>query len=189
MEELALFARLTLALLFLTAAWSKLSHYEEHLAVLANYNLLPRALVKPFSLLEALAEIVVGLLLLLGLFAFWGELGAMLLLVMYTLAVGINLLRGRSEINCGCGGAVGSHKLSWWLVLRNVGLLAVSSWLLQSPALIGSVQGLVNGMSFAETFGGATSVVLLLTVFELLLLYSANQIGALRTRISELLSE
>jgi hypothetical protein len=36
----------------------------------------------------------------------------------------INLLRGRHDIDCGCGGA--SHPLSWGLVARNVVLAAAA---------------------------------------------------------------
>jgi hypothetical protein len=46
-----------------------------------------------------------------------------------TTAVAINLLRGRTEIDCGCGslgGHVGDQTLSWGLVARNA-LLALAA--------------------------------------------------------------
>ena len=38
--------------------------------------------------------------------------------------MGVNLARGRDQIDCGCGGD--SHPLSWWLVARNAVLAAAA---------------------------------------------------------------
>ncbi|MGO4119283.1 MauE/DoxX family redox-associated membrane protein, partial [Rhizobium ruizarguesonis] len=50
-------------------------------------------------------------------------LTAFTLLVVYSVAITINLVRGRNEISCGCGGVLGTHNLSWKLVIRNIFLL------------------------------------------------------------------
>ena len=44
----------------------------------------------------------------------------------------VNLLRGRHDIDCGCGGA--THPLSWGLVARN-GVLAAAAVLASRPTL------------------------------------------------------
>jgi hypothetical protein len=88
-------------------------------AVVEGYALLPRPLVAPFATLLPLAEIATGLLLLwpasgdAGAFAGLGILGGV------SSGVVINLLRGRRDIDCGCGGASGDQTLSWALVARN----------------------------------------------------------------------
>jgi hypothetical protein len=61
---------------------------------------------------------------------------------MYGGALAVNLLRGRRQIDCGCGlsGAAGGEQpLSWWLVARNVvlALLAVIAGLPQSGRELG----------------------------------------------------
>jgi hypothetical protein len=40
------------------------------------------------------------------------------LLLFYAAAIAVNLLRGRSDIDCGCGSR--PQPLSWWLLLRNM---------------------------------------------------------------------
>ena len=56
-------------------------------------------------------------------------LGAFLaaaLLVSYALAIGINLLRGRTSIDCGCLGAGQRNRIGGWMVIRNLGLVAAT---------------------------------------------------------------
>jgi hypothetical protein len=48
---------------------------------------------------------------------------AAVLLLVYAAAIGINLARGRRDIDCGCMGPANRQLLSGWLLLRN-GLLA-----------------------------------------------------------------
>jgi len=42
------------------------------------------------------------------------------LLVVYAAGIGINLIRGRRDIDCGCNGPASKQVLSWWLVARNL---------------------------------------------------------------------
>jgi hypothetical protein len=53
---------------------------------------------------------------------------AAVLLSVYALAMAVNMLRGRADIDCGCGGQ--PQLLSPWLLLRNAVLVAGSSLLL-----------------------------------------------------------
>jgi hypothetical protein len=46
------------------------------------------------------------------------------LLVLYATAIAANLIRGRSELPCGCTGRQ-SQPISWSLVLRNGGLICL----------------------------------------------------------------
>ncbi|TCP58993.1 methylamine utilization protein MauE [Tumebacillus sp. BK434] len=137
MEELILFWRIILAVLFLSSAVSKLQKMPEHFAILQDYQILPASAVRPFGWLEVGAELLVGSLLVLGWLqplTAWVTAG---LLLMYSAAVAINLLRGRREISCGCGGVAGNHQLSWKLVARNVLLMLVCGFLAQYTATYG----------------------------------------------------
>ena len=67
-------------------------------------------------------EAAAGVMLLLPKTATMGGGTALLVLSLATGAVVVNLLRGRREIDCGCGGL--SHQpLSWGLVSRNLALM------------------------------------------------------------------
>ena len=55
----------------------------------------------------------------------------------YAVAIAINLLRGRHDIDCGCGGA--SHPLSWGLVARNM-VLAAAAILASRPTVERSME-------------------------------------------------
>ena len=111
-------ASLSLAVLWLCAALDKSRGREKFQQVLENYKLLPSVLVPPVALIIPPLEFLLAL----GLIAppthsIAAALSAALLLA-YAMAIGVNLLRGRIHIDCGC--SLGKKRaISWWLVLRN----------------------------------------------------------------------
>jgi len=49
------------------------------------------------------------------------------LFALYALAMSVNLLRGRSDVDCGCGGPYAARQtISWSLVIRNLVLTVVA---------------------------------------------------------------
>jgi hypothetical protein len=122
--------RSALAFVFLTASYHKLKAPIAFKNTLTNYRLLPERLLTP----AAHAIVAFELLAVAGLLANsrFGSGVASGLLIVYTLAISINLLRGRRDIDCGCSGPGIRQTLSGWLVLRNTGLLALA--LLTLPA-------------------------------------------------------
>lgn len=113
-------------LIFVRAAFHKLSGFTEFTGFVADYGLLPQRLVVPASMGIVGAELLAVLLQFVP-----GAQGIALgvaaaMLVVYGVAMAINILRGRTSIECGCGGAV--QPLSWSLVARNgvLALLAVA---------------------------------------------------------------
>jgi len=115
-----------LALLFLSAAWHKLRHPQDFAAALAAYRLLPDALVSPLARTIPVVEVAgaAGLLWPPGR-AFGAAVVAALLLA-YAVAIGINLARGRRDVDCGCGGFADRQLIAPWMVVRNV-LFAVAA--------------------------------------------------------------
>lgn len=113
-----------LALVLLGAAWHKLSEPNAFLSALAAYRLLPDRLVDPAARLVPLVEIALGAGMLVPLTRGPALVGVAALMLAYAGAIALNLLRGRSYIDCGCGGA--AHPLSWGLVARN-GVLAMAA--------------------------------------------------------------
>lgn len=130
---------MALACLFATTSFEKMRSWSKHVDTMVAYRLLPAGAVPPVLTLLCLAELVLALHLML-----WGMTLAMLmlgaaLLVLYSTAVTWNLLRGRREISCGCGGVLESERLHIGIPIRN-GLLLLGLYL----AYTHQSQGLLN---------------------------------------------
>ena len=109
--------------IFIVGAVPKLKTHDLFVEIVQAYGLLPIPIVAVTAFLIAVMEFVVGIGLILPITrAVAAQFGLMLLAVV-TVAVIVNLLRGKSELPCGCGGASADQHLSWTLVGRN-GLLA-----------------------------------------------------------------
>jgi len=120
--------RFAFALLFALSAFEKLQDREMFLFHLDEYRLLPRALVPAAGTLIIAAEVVTAVLLLLH-SPVYGVVTGSTLLGVYGLGILINLLRGRTWMDCGCLGSEGEG-LSYWLVVRNIVLLATLALIL-----------------------------------------------------------
>lgn len=135
-----LFIRLFIGLILLSVSISKLTHIPQFQQNIRDYRVLP-------SFIES--KQVVTILLALGIML--GELvsgcglitGIQLLLVvpfiqaffaLFSIALIINLVKGRKDLSCHCGGVLGDHSISWWLVIRNLVLiLSLFLLLITSP--------------------------------------------------------
>ena len=111
------------ALVFLHGAFAKWREREIFAAAMQNYDLIPDVTVPSASVALILAEALTGLLLLVPAASPFGQLAGIGLLLLVTGAVALNLLRGRTEISCGCGG--NDQQISWGLVARNLGFAAL----------------------------------------------------------------
>jgi hypothetical protein len=155
---------LALALLFAGAALHKAGDRAQFRSVLAGYRLLPAALLPVAAPVVIAAELAAAVLLLITPVRAIGAWVAALLLLGYALALGVNLLRGRTRIDCGCLGFGRSDRISWWMVARNVGLaaLALVTTLASSLREIGALDILtIGGTVVTATVLWATFSVLL----------------------------
>lgn len=126
------------ALLFLIAAAHKLGDRAHFRASLSAYEIIPAGLLGLAVSVIPVLELAVGI----G-WLFHGLLGfklaivslvSIVLLASYTAAIGINLLRGRNHIDCGCSftrgdfsnSANGSQQISKGLFLRNFLLVVMA---------------------------------------------------------------
>jgi len=125
LAALSVAGRVCVGLVFLVAATQKASHWRILSGVIANYRLLPRMLVAPASALLPPLELVLGAMLLSGFAQGLTALAAMVLLALFAVAMAINLRRGRTDIDCGCGQSFLKQTLSWTLVARNAVLAAL----------------------------------------------------------------
>lgn len=124
------FLRSFLALLFVGAALSKLRHQDEFMGVVRNFRLMPEMLAAPFAAVLPWVELAVAAGLLVDPVLPYAAAAASGLLVLFAVAMGINVARGRKAIDCGCFRTGYKQSLSWALVLRNVALAAAGVGLL-----------------------------------------------------------
>jgi ABC-type proline/glycine betaine transport system permease subunit len=119
-----------LALLFAAAAWHKVSDRIRFGAVVRAYDLLPSWLLAPAARLLPLLEGSIAVGLLYPPSREVAAIAAVPLLALYTVAISVNIARGRREIDCGCFAASARVPLSNWLVLRNLILMVAACVLL-----------------------------------------------------------
>src|SRR5579863_7977059 len=113
---------LALAALFGAAALHKL-RVREH-------RLLPELLAGPGALVLPFTEALAAAALLWPRTRAAGALAVAALLLIYALALGINLRRGRRSIDCGCFGERRRQGIAPWMVGRNLVLAALALVLL-----------------------------------------------------------
>lgn len=162
---LGLAGAMGVGLVFLQAGLAKLRHRELLSGVIANYRLLPSALVGPAALLLPPVELAIAIGLLLGGQAL-AAAAAMVLLLIFAAAMGINVSRGRREIDCGCGRSQLRQPLSWLLVGRNLALAG-----LLIPRLFTATAPVPAATDLAIAMAGGIAVFLIYLLF--------NAIGAL----------
>jgi hypothetical protein len=125
--------RLALALVFAGAVRHKVAAPADFAAAVRAYRLVPAATAGVVAALLVVAEAAAAVLLLwpggLGL----GAAVAAGLLGLYAAAIGVNLARGRRDLDCGCAGPAARRPVSGALVARNLVYLAAALALL-APA-------------------------------------------------------
>jgi hypothetical protein len=161
MNEIALAIRVLVALIFLTAAVGKFRHRLVFQGVVANYRLLPDSAVPAFALLLPPVEAAVAAALLFAP-ALWPAVSAASLLILFAVAMAINIRRGRRHIDCGCFQSTLKQTLSWILVARNAGL----ALLLAVPAAV--PEGALSELGAAEALLTGTVLFVLLQSMNIL---------------------
>jgi hypothetical protein len=165
----AVFARACgagVALILLLAALDKLRDLDLFAAVIEQYRLVPRTTVHGMALVVPLAEILAAVLLLWPAARAAGALLACVLLLTFAGAIAVNLLRGRYDIDCGCGGLGSVQTISWWLVLRN-GVLALL-------ALAGAAEGAARSFTWVDLCTALGATLALLALYAAFTQLSAN---------------
>jgi hypothetical protein len=125
-SRLYLLLRIGLGVLFILASWDKIRHPEAFAEVIRNYMLLPEILIHPVAILLPWIEAVCGALLVTGYLCLGSVAIVDGLMVVFTLALVINLIRG-VDMACGCFSlaAEGTRGSYAWYLLRDLAILAV----------------------------------------------------------------
>ena len=163
---------ISFGLMLLLASVHKLAEISRFQAVLADYRVLPAVVVPAVAVVVPVFEAVLGLAWLFAPTALVPAIATAALLVLYTLGIVTNLLRGRVHISCGCGfgNAVGTgDSLSWGLVLRNV--------LLVSAAAVAMVPVTARGMGLLDYISMLAALLAIVLLFA-----AANQL--LRNKVA-----
>jgi hypothetical protein len=160
---------LGIAVLFATAVGHKLSDWQRFQSTLANYRLLPSALVALVAAVVTALECGAALFILLSETRTVGAILSAGLLGLYALAMAVNLVRGQVILDCGCLGITQRQPVRWWMVGRNLALAALSL-----------VAGLPPGM---RALTALDAVTIIGAALSLALLYATlNQLGTVASR-------
>ena len=148
---------LAISALLASAATHKVRAPGRFAKQLADYQLLPAALVRPSARLIPLLELAIAFALLVPVSRGWAALSAASLLALYAAAIGINLWRGRRDIDCGCAGPDQAQPLRPVLLLRNSVLVAL--------ALLASVAPVVRVMTVFDGFVTVAAAAVALLIY------------------------
>ena len=159
-----------LAALFASAAVSKLTAMEEFYGVVRNFRLLPDPLARLVARVLPVLELAVAVGLLVTPLALPAALTAAALLAGFGLAIAINVMRGRTAIDCGCFRNGMKQRISWAMVGRNAVLTVLA---LATAALL----------PVARAAGPADLAAGVMAGLVLILLYlSASMLGGMPAR-------
>ena len=128
--------QIALGAVFVAAALPKIADPPAFAHMIYNYRLVPGGLVNALALLMPWLELLVGIVLIVGVWRHEAALVAALLLLVFMGAIGWNLARGHA-IDCGCfdvrsAGKTPEQLLSdmKWVLVRDVGLLLLAAQVL-----------------------------------------------------------
>ncbi len=131
------------SLFFLRAGLHKAADRVRFSGIVSAYALLPAAAVPAFALLLPLIEVAAALAILVQPLQLLGAAAIMALLLLYAFAMSFNIVRGRSEIDCGCGGS--ASPISWARTAGNIALAVLTAAAFSDGALTTSVMPIVGG--------------------------------------------
>jgi len=117
--------RVGLGVLFVAAAWPKLQDPEAFAVAVSNYHLLGESIGRGLALVLPPVELLVGLGLILGVADAGASLLAVVMMMVFTGAVGAALARGL-DISCGCFDTAGGQSVGLAKIAENVALIAAS---------------------------------------------------------------
>jgi thiol-disulfide isomerase/thioredoxin/uncharacterized membrane protein YphA (DoxX/SURF4 family) len=124
MEIVLLMARLILAIVFGIAGVAKFADPEGSRKAMRGFGV-PEALTTPFAWLLPIAEIIAAIALLPLSTAWFGGIGALVLLAAFLVGIGVNLAQGNAP-DCHCFGQLHSEPVSWSVFVRNAVLAAIA---------------------------------------------------------------
>jgi hypothetical protein len=159
-------ARWVMAAIFLRSGLAKATDLAGFRSAVGNYELVPAGLVTPVSMSLPFAEITAAVLLALGVLPVVIAALLSLLLVAFSVAIAINLARGR-VFDCGCAGSAAVPRMiSWPHVIVDLVLAAVAAALAIAPPAVAQLwRGPAGLVHVGAPDAGALPVLLAVLVF------------------------
>ena len=127
--------QIALGAIFVVAAWPKIADPPSFAHMIYNYHLVPSGFINASALIMPWVEMTAGLCLILGLWTRPARWIVAALLVVFIIAISINLFRG-TAIDCGCFDTSAANKTyderirdMWIVVIRDAGMLLMCAQL------------------------------------------------------------
>lgn len=152
----------TLVCIFARAAMHKAVDLTLFAHTMGGYRLLPTVALFPVAVGLLALEIAIVLGLIIPAIRPFAAGAALALLVAYACAIALNLARGNTHIDCGCGGA--GQGLSWYLVARNAALAGLCLVAMAAPLPVE-----MRAAGWASVAAGMLSLLLLFAGIEKLI--------------------
>ncbi len=164
MDLALLLARLILAGVFAVAGIAKLMDRDGARAALTGFGV-PERLARPLAVSLPVVELGVALALLPLVTAFWGAIGALVLLGLFVIGIALSMARGEAP-DCHCFGQLHSEPAGWRTLIRNAALALVTLFVLVAGGARpgSSLTGWLGDLSGAEQFGLVFAAVLAFAV-------------------------
>jgi putative oxidoreductase len=124
MQIVLMILRIFVSYIFVVSGWAKIKQQSDFEKIVHSYQILPKFVIKPFTVTLPLIKITLGILFGLGLFTRITAIVIISLLCLFLSAIIINLIKGKS-IPCGCSGKLKKSRISWNLVIRDLTLIIV----------------------------------------------------------------
>ena len=129
---LVLVLRVAIGAIFIVAGASKVGQPALFAAQIAGFRILPEALIAPLAVMLPYWEIVLGALLVAGLFTRIAATVGVVLLAVFDLAIASAVVRGMS-VSCGCFGPNDATVTTWAEVARDAIFVALALVIVLRP--------------------------------------------------------
>lgn len=188
MSLLLLLSRLLLAGVLIVAGVAKLADLHGSQRAMRDFGV-PSLLAAPLGTLLPVAELAVAIALVPRASAWWGVLGAFLLLLLFIAGISYNMARGRAP-DCHCFGQLHSKPIGWSTLVRNGILVVISAFVLweghTDPGL--SAVAWLSALTIGERAGLILAVLVfaVLAIQGWLLYHVLRQNGRLLLRLEAL---
>jgi methylamine dehydrogenase accessory protein MauD len=183
-----LLARLVLSAVFLVSGIAKLADRPGSRKAIEDFGV-HATLAGPSAIFLPVAELAVAVALLVRAAAWYGALGALLLLLLFITGIAVNLARGRAP-DCHCFGQLHSEPVGWRTLARNGALTMIAgfvSWQGRTDTGLSTTGWLTGRTGFERTMLIAGLLGLALFIVQgWLLLHLLEQQGRLLIRLDEM---
>jgi hypothetical protein len=153
-----------MTLLFAAAGWHKLRSLEGFTEVFVAYRVLPEGWGRRVAWLIPCLELAIAAALPWEMTRRWALTAAVGLLIAYAAALGLNLARGRRELDCGCGTIGSRRSIAGWMVWRNLAIATIAA-----IAALPWVWRPLNGADALTVVGGLAAIAALYVAVDQLL--------------------